>query len=240
MSLKDILRQVGLTETESKVYLALLEEGESLAGKIGDKADIHRKNVYDALSNLIKKGLVSMVIKSGKKHYSALSPERIKLILKEKQKRINKVMPELLKKFSNKKPTRNVTYFDGAEGIKTFLQDILNENKKLKVIGGTGKGYSKMDYSIFPWFKKINSQTLQLDVLFNYDSINRDKIINEVKNISYRILPKHFTTPTQLFIYGNKTGILIWSEEPLCILIENKEITKGFLEYFKLMWKISK
>lgn len=240
MTIKDTLKQVGLTETESKVYLTLLEEGESLAGKIGDKANIHRKNVYDALSNLIKKGLASMVIKSGKKHYSALSPEKITLILEEKQRKINKVMPELLEKFSNKKSIRNVTYFDGDEGIKTFLQDILKENKKLRIIGGTGKGYSKMNYYIFPWFKKINSQKIKLDVLFNYDSINKEKIIKETKDISYKILPKHFTTPTQIFIYGNKTGILIWSEVPLCVLIENKDITKGFIEYFKLMWEIAK
>ena len=54
----DGLIQVGLTKTEIKVYLALLDLGESLTGTIANSATLYRKNVYDALSNLHKKGLV--------------------------------------------------------------------------------------------------------------------------------------------------------------------------------------
>ena len=102
-----------------------------------------------------------------------------------------------------------------------------------------GKGYEKMSYFIFPWFKKINKNKIKVKVLFNHNTENRNKIIKEVKKIDYKTLPKNFTTPTQFFIYGDKTGILIWSEKPVCILIENIEITQGFLNYFDLMWNIS-
>ena len=52
------IREAGLTENESKVYLALLDLGPSLAGQISRKTGMHRRTVYDTTEMLIKKGLI--------------------------------------------------------------------------------------------------------------------------------------------------------------------------------------
>ena len=57
--MNDAFEQLGLTKSESKIYLTLLDYGSMLAGKVAEKAGIHRRNVYDALHRLIEKGLVS-------------------------------------------------------------------------------------------------------------------------------------------------------------------------------------
>ena len=54
-----MLSELGLTQNEIKIYLALLDIGESLAGTIAENSGIHRRNVYDSLERLIKKGFVS-------------------------------------------------------------------------------------------------------------------------------------------------------------------------------------
>lgn len=59
----EILKEIGMTETEIKVYIALLEQGESLASKISLKAGVERAVTYHILEKLIKKGIVSYVIK---------------------------------------------------------------------------------------------------------------------------------------------------------------------------------
>ncbi len=234
------LKEVGLTETESKVYLALLGEGELIAGPLSKKAGIHRKNVYDALEGLLKKGLISVVEKNKKRYWTSLSPKRIRDILKEKDAKIEQIMPSLLSKQGNQLENRKVTYYDGLEGMKTFLNDILNSEKELLIQSGTGEGYSKMGFFIFPWFKKLNQQKKPIRVLFNPNVKNKGQIIKEISKIRYRTLPMNFSSATQLFIYGYKTGILIWSENPLCMLINNKEITLGFKKHFEALWKIAK
>ena len=93
-------------------------------------------------------------------------------------------------------------------------------------------------FYIYSWFKQINEQKIQINVLFNHDADIKN-ILKETTNINYSVLPKEFTTPTQLFIYGNKTGIVIWSQRPLAIVIENEEITKGFEQYYNFLEKIS-
>jgi len=55
-SIQENLRKAGLTENESKTYLALLETGPSQAGVITRKTGLHRRVIYDTLEMLIKKG----------------------------------------------------------------------------------------------------------------------------------------------------------------------------------------
>ena len=54
----------------------------------------------------------------------------------------------------------------------------------------------------------------------------------------YRWIPKEYSLPSSTIIYGNKTATLIWSEEPLGIMIDNKEVADSYRSYFKLLWKI--
>jgi HTH-type transcriptional regulator, sugar sensing transcriptional regulator len=61
------LSQAGLTENESKVYLALIDLGPSLAGSISRKTGIHRRTVYDTTEMLIKKGLVGYILKNNRR-----------------------------------------------------------------------------------------------------------------------------------------------------------------------------
>src|SRR3989339_136977 len=49
MSKEATLQELGLTHNESKIYLALLEQGCVTAGKVTEKCHLHRANVYDEL-----------------------------------------------------------------------------------------------------------------------------------------------------------------------------------------------
>lgn len=236
----DGLEQIGLTKTETKVYLTLLELGESLAGKIANNANLYRKNVYDALNNLHKKGLVSFVIKSNRKHWKAIDPKKIDSIMNEKLDLVRSIIPELSEKFKTKVKTREVIYFEGLQGMKSFYDDMHKENKNIYVIGATGKSYTQLKYFIHSWNRRINELNIKIKVLWNYDAINKQEFVKEVKRSENKTLPKNFSTPTQIFIYGDKSAIVVWSEEPLCVLIKSKEAAKGFKKYFDFMWTLSK
>ena len=61
------LKQAGLTDNESKVYLALIDLGPSLAGQIARKTGMHRRTVYDTIEMLIQKGLIGYIKKNNRK-----------------------------------------------------------------------------------------------------------------------------------------------------------------------------
>ena len=63
------LLKIGLTEGESKVYLALTELGSSTVGPIVKKSGVAYSNIYDILHRLIEKGIVSFIIKNKTRYF---------------------------------------------------------------------------------------------------------------------------------------------------------------------------
>src|SRR3989344_8787493 len=100
-----ILKEVGLTDGEIKVYLALLELGSSTTGPMINKSGIARSIIYQILEKLMQKGLVSQIIKEKTKYFQAAEPNRILGYIDEREKqlddnkkKIEKLLPELLLK----------------------------------------------------------------------------------------------------------------------------------------------
>ena len=73
----DLLTNLGLTKSEVRVYLGLLRFNASSASEISENTGIYRKNVYDALNRLIKKGLVSSAKVETKRIFYAANPQRL-------------------------------------------------------------------------------------------------------------------------------------------------------------------
>jgi len=86
----EILRELGFSEREIKVYLALLKLGQTTVGPIAAKTRMQHSKVYQTLEKLIDKGLVSFVLKSKTKHFEAQDPKHI-LILSKKKKESLKI-----------------------------------------------------------------------------------------------------------------------------------------------------
>ena len=60
--MEDILKSIGLSEREIKVYLALLELGQTTVGPVATKTRIQHPKIYQTLEKLIDKGLVNFII----------------------------------------------------------------------------------------------------------------------------------------------------------------------------------
>ncbi len=234
---EEILQMLDLTEIESKTYLTLLDIGTSKAGTISNRAHIHRRNTYDALENLLQKGLVTSFVSNNQKFWAAVNPKKLYLLLKEKEYAISKIMPELISNFNSNKGKQIVEVFEGLGGMKTFFDDMANSKKDVYMLFATGRAYLRMKLYMESWDKRINNSGIKVRVLLNSDAIKEP--YQNYKYGEIKILQNTFS-PTQIFIYGNKTAIAIWSDEPIAALITSNEITKGFKKYFGFLWKFGK
>src|SRR3989344_2224214 len=229
MDLK-MLERIGLSPNEVKVYLALLDLGSSLAGKIFEKAAIHRRAIYDALNRLIEKGLVSFVIKAGKKYYEATNPEKLLEILKEKEediqnkeKTIKEILPELISEYKQTKSKLEASIYRGKEGLKTIMELILKEKKDWLSIGSTGKGPEILPYFLPGWHKRrlklrIKYKGLIADTI---EGRKRAKEFLEIGLSEIKYLPKYFKNSQTIWIFGNKVAIILISiEQPIIFLID--------------------
>ena len=87
--MEDELRDYGLSEKETKVYIACLKAGACTANRISELADLRRGTTYDILESLKGKGIISS-FKSGKKYqFQATEPKELLVLLKEKKHRLS-------------------------------------------------------------------------------------------------------------------------------------------------------
>jgi sugar-specific transcriptional regulator TrmB len=50
---ESVLEEIGLSKTESKIYLSLLKQGTCTVTEIANDAKLHRANVYDSVKILV-------------------------------------------------------------------------------------------------------------------------------------------------------------------------------------------
>ena len=71
------LMDLGFSENEAKVYLAVLELNEAPISRIAERAQIHRVTCYDVLEYLRRRELVVKLAKNRKIYYRASSPKHL-------------------------------------------------------------------------------------------------------------------------------------------------------------------
>lgn len=227
------LKAAGLTGNESKVYLALLDNGPSLAGIISRKTGLHRRTVYDTCDMLIKKGLIGYILKNNRRVFEASNPSRIIDIIEEKKNMILPLMDTLTAKFNSTKEKSETNFYTGKEGLKTVFEDQLNA-KEILIIGASPKAYDILQF-YFKWYdKKRKSRKINVKI------IATDKKVKNIPLAEIRYLPEKYSNPVAVNIYGDKTAIILWAKNPLAIVIKEKEIADSYRKYFELMWNVAK
>ena len=73
----DVLKKVGISEGEIKVYSALLDTGKSPVNIIHEKVGMERRNIYDILNKLIERGLVTYITENKRRLFQVSHPNKI-------------------------------------------------------------------------------------------------------------------------------------------------------------------
>ena len=127
--LEETLQELGLNRRESICYIALLELGSSKVGEILKKTEIPSSKIYEILEKLIKRGLVSYIVKNNVKHYQASNPSVLINYIEEKKKKIQEIVPILISKQKlSKKQT--VEIYEGQKAIFSLLTNLIENAKK--------------------------------------------------------------------------------------------------------------
>lgn len=245
MAVLDNLVKFGLSEKEAKAYLACLELGDSLASEISLKSNLPRTLVYDILERLIDLGLVSYVIKNNVKYFRASDPKELVRIVQEKEKSIHEILPTLkdLQKLKGVKRPK-VEVYEGKEGMKTVMNDILrSEVKEFLAYGSSRSSYEIIPTFMDEWHKKRIAQKLVMKIIYNDTIEARTKVRKFKKTLKYthyKFMQIKLESPTATLIYGKKVVLQSWTEEPFAVMIEDEQVAENQRRYFEELWKIAK
>jgi sugar-specific transcriptional regulator TrmB len=246
--LKNLLLEIDFSRKEADVYLAILALGRGTASKIAREAHILRTTVYEILSSLFNKGLVTLSGKEPKQEYVAESPDRLQEYISSQVERKQKdlkqaesVLIPQLKSIHNTGNRPKVMFYEGREGLEKVYEDTLSSHEEIRAYAT----YDDMQATLpgyFPdYFFRRAAKGIPIRAIFPYtkagiDLSKDDKI--QMRKTAMIPADKYYFSP-EINIYDNKVMIASWKEK-LGIIIESHEIADAMKKVFELAWAEAK
>lgn len=236
-----VLRGLGLTENEARIYLALLRHGTSTAGSITGKTGIHRRCVYDAMDRLIEKGLVGYINRDNRKYFEATDPEHLLEMLKEQERDVQSAIPKLRALYEGAEK-QDIKVLRGRTGARAVYHDIIRTGKDYYALGATGNIYETIGPKTYDKYVEMRvKKGMKLYTI--YPERLRGTPMAEKRNVVVKYVPDEYASPINTIVYGEKVEMLIWDydpKSPLILLIENRKVAEAFKRYFRMLWKTAK
>jgi hypothetical protein len=145
---------------------------------------------------------------------------------------LKSIMPELQVRHNLGKQDGQVRLFKGVKGVKSIFMDIIRTGEDNFVFGSEGQLSKRM-----PEF------ALQFNRLKEEKNIHTRMIIREGQKeldestTSFCYISGIPSSPAVTNIYGDKVAIIVWTDEPEGVIIENEAVARAYKSYFELMWR---
>ena len=246
--------ELGFSHEEAKIYLSLLELGQTTAGPIVKKAGLHRQVVYDTLEKLKTKDLVLETSKSNRKNWIASSPAQITHQIRKKETLAKELLPDLFSIYKLSSNKQEVRIFEGLDGFRNVHENNIENEKNhsnVLIIGSTGWDWVETMKKA-KYFEKFEKKRIKKDItlkiaFFEKERKKTKKLVEtffenhpQQKKRIYKFLPDQFESPVGIQIWKDNITLIIYSENVLCIQIKNSLVAENFKKYFEFIWKIAK
>lgn len=232
------LTKIGLHEREAKLYLALLELGESGVYPLSKKAEIQRTYVYDILDALAKRGLVTRFEKEGKKTYRAEPPETIERMLQQRLTDFSAILPELLSIYNIAPNKPKVRFYEGKEGALAMYDEMMAE-PWYDNIGEPDAFLAAMgpDFAT-DLGRRIAANKIRTRELFTrpqHPLLHNTEYNASLQEIRYLAEGVHITT--DLCISETKAYFISFDKDIHTVVIEGSGIVRTLQTMFDLLWQ---
>ena len=236
---EEVLKRFGLTDKETRTFLATLEIGQATVNEIAKRSGIFRTYCYDILGSLSEQGLVGHVIRSGVKYYETVEPGKLIDILKEREDDVRSILPELRAMRGGASERPGVEFYEGKEGIKTIHADILKSApREVLVYGNTGRHGEVMRWHFPRYVSQRVRRRITTRVITERTPLTEGLLRRREKEElrSMRFFPVGFAVPVLKYIYGRKVAMIALGKDVLGVVVDDDEIARGEKAAFELMW----
>jgi sugar-specific transcriptional regulator TrmB len=232
------LEDIGLTNAEIKVYLTLLELGQTKVGPIIEKSGLQSSVVHNAIHKLQDKGLISYIKKGQIKHYKSTDPKNFIDFIEEKRKNFQKILPELLLKQKLAKEKNEAEVYEGYKGIINLLLEIIKDAKKGEEFYFFSADIEPMNKEIQNFYKKYDPKRIAKGLIVKGIAPLKLKHLFEDR-IKRKVIQVKFAKqviPPNMGIFQDKIFLIVWGEKPSGYLIYSKQLADRYKQFFNTMW----
>lgn len=235
-----ILKNFGLSEKESAIYLALLTLGPSTVSAVATRSGIKRPTAYFVIDDLLQRGLVAQA-GGPVKRYIAEKPEKIISQEKRRLKKLEEILPGLSELAHSAKHKPAVRFFTGEEGVRSVYEEslLLSTGSEILTLGNARAVEENLE-GFGEWYiqrrvkGKITMRAIVTDSAYHRTIVQRDKKeLRETRLISEKL----FTQDMEMNVYKKTIALVGFMEDELVgVLLDSEMFANGFRQMFELLW----
>jgi sugar-specific transcriptional regulator TrmB len=233
---REILQNLGFTQSEAKVYLTLLRSGQVKVGHIIEKSGLQSSTIHNTLHSLIDKGFVTYIFKDKIKRYQAVDPNLILKSYKEREQKFENILPQLksIQELSEEKQQAEI--YEGTKGIMSLLNTLIEGVKPKDVYYFFARDISGSNPEIQEFFERYDAKRNSKKLVVKGLARKELKSLFEKRNyLQMRYVD--FPIPSNISICNNKMALINWGEKPTGVLVTSKQITESQIKFFNEIWK---
>ncbi len=238
MDVLNELKELGLDDHEVRVYLACLALGRAKVNDISKKAELIRTTTYGILRSLQEKGLVSTITVEGIIFFQAATPKQLIELLEEKKEKITAILPKLEALRSVVPVAHKIELFEGLNGVKTVLNDLVAIPNQDVLLIGAGKKWMEFSNSYRAmYYRKKKENNIHVKAIISDTPEERTATGGKTVNTQTRFI-KNLEASGSLCIYNDKLAFVDYEEGNLRgFIIQDKHLTKIQTFMFEHLWK---
>ena len=236
----ELFKELGFTEREIKVYLALIELGTSTVGPISKKTKLPPSKVYETIEQLKEKGLASYIVVSKTKHFQASDPKEILNLLDERKRKFKTIVEELEEKQKDAGEKQIAIVHEGFKSFQAMFNRIAEclDSKDYYYAFAFREEYHNPATALLlkKFHQKLTVKKVD-DRLIGHISVKKaiQKTFEGNKNFKIRFTKNLW--PSVVIMFKDRTIHLLWGEKPTGIEIISERIHKQYKEFFLQIWK---
>lgn len=244
------LMDLGLTKTQARVYLALVEKGILPIRLVADYSGVGRPETYRAMLELQQRGLVEMILCTPTKYRPLPLNEAVTILMGQKQKEIVELKEKskrLLQEYK-KKTNNQVTVVErefvllpkGSSGLKKGISAIKAAQSSIDFITSI-KRFNQLLLTASEDMVEAANRGVKIRFILDKSNMNRSlsKIFaNFYDTASFKYvadLPQPF-----MAIYDKKSVLMATTDDDFCqstlLWSNNPVLVRTVQNYFKLLW----
>ena len=232
--IKKFLIDIGLSEKESLVYLALLPVDSASVIELAESTGINRTTLYPILEDLISKKVVTEVTEGKKVRFQAEAPERFETYinnrrnqLEEQNRILSDIIPQMkaVSRKTGEKPI--VKVYDGHDGALEAVNDyyeFIDDNEESYIV--YSRDLIENTFSVKD-LDNLKKKRLNKNIVSNAIYTKEDgEYTSQLVGNSIRIDSSKYPILCDIAVYGDRVRFITLKRTVSAILIKNKDIAE--------------
>lgn len=237
MAMQEKLKGIGLSASESTVYVYLLQNGLTTPPQIAKGTKIARTNTYHILRSLQEKNLIQRQRSHKRFAYVAKNPESLLSQAERIKTATEELLPDLkaLHKTNTSKPS--IQFFEGWEEVKEIYTMSL-EAESIAALGSIRK-LNEVGSEFFKQYQRdLKKRHIIIHDMLTDDSRvlgeEMEKFMGPLYDTKY-LDAKHGTLPTDILIWNDHIALISLEDPIFGTLITNANLAKTFRALHKII-----